>query len=194
LPGIVFALESRTGFGRETGYLDKFTTSQDVSAPRLEGLLDPLPGKVLARCAAVPAELFHRLVDEVVGHRAVVSYSGAPGLAEISATGVTKAAALGHLCAVNGIQAVNVYAFGDMPNDLPMLRWAGRSFGVANAHPDVLEMVDEVCPSNENDGVAEVLEAVLADMSDAARSVALGGGPTSGRHATPVPGPMLDHG
>ena len=53
---------------------------------------------------------------------------------------------------------------GDMPNDLPMLRWAGRSFGVANAHPDVLDLVDEVCASNDEDGVAQVLEALLADM------------------------------
>jgi hydroxymethylpyrimidine pyrophosphatase-like HAD family hydrolase len=54
-----------------------------------------------------------------------------------------------------------------MPNDLPMLAWAGRSFGVANAHPDVLDMVDEVCASNDDDGVARVLEAAL-ELSDSA--------------------------
>jgi hypothetical protein len=100
-----------------------------------------------------------------VGDRAVVSFSGATGLAEISAAGVTKAAALGDWCAAQGIDRVEVLAFGDMPNDLPMLTWAGRSYGVANAHPDVLAMVDEVCASNDDDGVALVLEALLEDIS-----------------------------
>jgi HAD superfamily hydrolase (TIGR01484 family) len=165
LPGIVFAVESRIGFGRELGYFDEHSSAQDLVAATLEELLDPLPGKILARCGAVPSELLHRVVDRVVGNRAVASYSGAVGLVEISAAGVTKAAALGEWCAAAGIDSADVLAFGDMPNDLPMLTWAGRSFGVANAHPDVLAMVDEVCASNEDDGVARVLERLLEDTS-----------------------------
>jgi hydroxymethylpyrimidine pyrophosphatase-like HAD family hydrolase len=45
-----------------------------------------------------------------------------------------------------------------MPNDLPMLAWAGRSIAVGNAHPEVLHAVDEVTASNDDDGVAQVLE------------------------------------
>jgi Cof subfamily protein (haloacid dehalogenase superfamily) len=187
LPGIAFAVESRNGFRRELGYLDQFTTPQDISAPTLEELLDPLPGKVLARCYDVPAQHFHRVVGQVVGDRAVVSYSGASGLAEISAVGVNKAAALGDWCTAQGFDSADVYAFGDMPNDLPMLRWAGRSFGVANAHPDVLDVVDEVCPSNEHDGVAQVLEALLADLSGGTRGTAGAGG--SNGAAACLPGP-----
>jgi hydroxymethylpyrimidine pyrophosphatase-like HAD family hydrolase len=164
LPGTVFAVESRRGFARERGYLDDHTAPADVSAELIEDLLDPLPGKLLARCADAPAPAFPDVVGEVVGDRAVVSYSGACGLAEISAAGVTKAAALGDWCAAQGIDSADVWAFGDMPNDLPMLRWAGRSFGVANAHPEVLDLVDEVCASNEHDGVAQVLEAALAGI------------------------------
>ena len=167
LPGIVFAVESRQGFRRELGYVDAFTSPEDLSAGMLEELLDPLPGKVLARCDTVDAGRFHAIVDEVVGQRAVVSYSGAFGLAEIGAAGVTKAVALGDWCAAQGIAAAEVLAFGDMPNDLPMLRWAGRSCGVANAHPEVLDLVDEVCASNEDDGVAQVLEVLLADLRPA---------------------------
>jgi len=174
LPGIVFAVESTIGFGRERDYVDEYTTPADVSAAMLEELLDPLPGKVLARCGAVPALQFHRLVDHIVGDRAVVSYSGASGLAEITAAGVTKAAALGDWCAYQDIDSADVCAFGDMPNDLPMLRWAGRSFGVANAHPDVLEMVDEVCASNEHDGVAQALEALLAEIRQDTTDIATG--------------------
>lgn len=165
LPGIAFAVESRLGFGRERDFRDANTTPEDVVAAMLEELLDPLPGKMLARCDVVPPEQFHQVVEEIVGDRAVVSYSGASGLAEISAAGVTKAAALGSWCAANGIDSTDVFAFGDMPNDLPMLTWAGRSFGVANAHPVVLDIVDEVCASNDDDGVAQVLEAALAGAS-----------------------------
>ena len=173
-------MERRTGFGREVCYLDMFTTPQDVSALTLEELLDPLPAKVLARCDGVPAQKFHIVVGEVFGDRGVVSYSGASGLAEITAAGVTKAAALGDWCTANGIDSADVFAFGDMPNDLPMLRWAGRSFAVANAHADVLAVVDEVCPSNENDGVAQVLERLLADMSGGARDTAVARGSNGG--------------
>ncbi|HEX7535677.1 MAG TPA: HAD family hydrolase [Dermatophilaceae bacterium] len=165
LPGIAFAAETREGLRRELGFLDEHTTPADLSAATIEELLDPLPGKVLARCGEVPAAQFHRVVEAVVGDRAVVSYSGATGLAEISATGVTKAAALGDWCAAQGIDRADVLAFGDMPNDLPMLSWAGRSYGVANAHPDVLATVDEVCASNDDDGVALVLESLLEDIS-----------------------------
>jgi hydroxymethylpyrimidine pyrophosphatase-like HAD family hydrolase len=49
-----------------------------------------------------------------------------------------------------------------MPNDLPMLRWAGRGVAVANAHPDVLACADTVVASNDDDGVAALLESVLA--------------------------------
>ncbi|MEO8557113.1 MAG: HAD-IIB family hydrolase [Actinomycetota bacterium] len=165
LPGIAFATESRLGFGREHDFADEYTTPEDVTAAMLEELLDPLPGKMLARCQDVPAEQFHQVVEEVVGDRAVVSYSGASGLAEIGAAGVTKAAALGEWCAEQGIDAADVFAFGDMPNDLPMLLWAGRSFAVANAHSDVLDVVDEVCASNDDDGVAQVLDEALGAYS-----------------------------
>ena len=48
-----------------------------------------------------------------------------------------------------------------MPNDLPMLTWAGTSYAVANAHPSVLEVADRVAPANDDDGVAEVLSALF---------------------------------
>jgi len=51
-----------------------------------------------------------------------------------------------------------VIAFGDMPNDVSMLAWAGRGIAVANAHPEVLAVADEVTASNDEDGVALVLE------------------------------------
>jgi Cof subfamily protein (haloacid dehalogenase superfamily) len=92
------------------------------------------------------------------------THSGA-SFVEVAAAGVTKAWALASLCADLGISADEVVAFGDAPNDLPMLRWAGRGIAVANAHLAVLEAVGEIAPSNEDDGVAVVLEQIVASMS-----------------------------
>ena len=64
-------------------------------------------------------------------------------------------------CERHGIELADTIAFGDMPNDLPMLRIAGHSVAVANAHADVLAIVDEVTLSNADDGVAVVLERLL---------------------------------
>ena len=93
-----------------------------------------------------------------------MTHSGAP-FVEIAAAGITKASALASLCAQLGIASSQVIAFGDMPNDLPMLQWAGHSVAVANAHPDLLAMVDEVTATNEDDGVAVVLERLLAKIT-----------------------------
>jgi hypothetical protein len=65
---------------------------------------------------------------------------------------------LAELVAERGHGPDGVIAFGDMPNDLAMLEWAGHGVAVANAHPDVLAVVDEVTATNDADGVAQVLE------------------------------------
>jgi hydroxymethylpyrimidine pyrophosphatase-like HAD family hydrolase len=75
----------------------------------------------------------------------------------MSGHGVTKASTLAMVCRERGIVPEEVVAFGDMPNDLPMLEWAGTAYAMANAHPMVRELADRVAPSNEEDGVAAVL-------------------------------------
>jgi hydroxymethylpyrimidine pyrophosphatase-like HAD family hydrolase len=82
-----------------------------------------------------------------------VTYSTAAFL-EIAAAGVDKGSALAWLSDRLGIAPAEVIAFGDMPNDLAMLRWAGRAVAVANAHPEVLAAAHEITPSNGEDGVA----------------------------------------
>jgi Cof subfamily protein (haloacid dehalogenase superfamily) len=77
---------------------------------------------------------------------------------EVMRAGVTKAAALESMAGRLGFGRADVIAFGDMPNDLPMLTWAGTAVAVANAHPAVLAAVGEVTASNDEDGVAEWLE------------------------------------
>ena len=83
-------------------------------------------------------------------------------LLEISAPGVSKATTLARVAAAEGHGALHVVATGDGPNDLPMLSWAGGSYAVANAHPEVLDIANHVIPSNADEGVADLIDSVLA--------------------------------
>jgi hypothetical protein len=105
------------------------------------------------------SELFE-LVAGICGEDATATISGEV-LVEVSAAGVTKAYALAALCEELAVDAASVLAFGDMPNDIPMLQWAGHGVAVENAHPDVIAVADEVTASNDDDGVAAVLERIL---------------------------------
>ncbi|GAA2124114.1 HAD family hydrolase [Glycomyces algeriensis] len=91
-----------------------------------------------------------------------LSHSGGEGLLEITAPDVSKSTALAAWCAARGIGPAEVTAFGDMPNDVPMLRWAGRSFAVAGAHPEAAAAATDRCGASDEDGVAEVIEGFLA--------------------------------
>jgi len=157
LPGIAFAVERRDGPGREPSFVERHPVPPGSPVAALEELIDPLPGKLLARHENLDPEEFVAAVTQVIGDRAVVAHSGAGGLAEISAVGVTKAAALTDWCAEHEVDPNDVWAFGDMPNDVPMLAWAGRSYAVANAHPDAVAAATHRCGSNDDDGVARVL-------------------------------------
>jgi hydroxymethylpyrimidine pyrophosphatase-like HAD family hydrolase len=115
--------------------------------------------KLLARHEGLSADELLARARRVVGEEmAALTHSSRDGLLEISAAGVTKASTLMAVCAERGLRAEDAVAFGDMPNDLPMLAWAGHSVAVGNAHPEVLAAVDEVTASNDDDGVAQVLE------------------------------------
>jgi Cof subfamily protein (haloacid dehalogenase superfamily) len=114
--------------------------------------------KLLARSASSAPDDFFELVTRTLGGLAETTHSSSTALVEISAAGVTKAAGLAWLCEREGFTAADVVAFGDMPNDVPMLTWAGRSVAMGNAHPAVREVADEVTLTNDEDGLAAYLE------------------------------------
>ncbi len=117
--------------------------------------------KLLARAGQQDPDAFVALVAGALAGLAEATHSSYSGLVEISAAGVTKAAGLAWYCSRHGIDPAGVVAFGDMPNDVPMLTWAGRGVAVANAHRAVLEIADEVTEANTADGVAAYLERVF---------------------------------
>jgi hydroxymethylpyrimidine pyrophosphatase-like HAD family hydrolase len=94
----------------------------------------------------------------VVGHLADLTFSHPRGLVEMSPRGVTKATGLAEVASRLSVSPDDVVAFGDMPNDLEMLRWAGHGVAMGNAHPALREIADEVTATNADDGLAVVLE------------------------------------
>jgi Cof subfamily protein (haloacid dehalogenase superfamily) len=158
VPGIAFAAEIEGGrrMLREAGYPALWDTDAD-EVPLSQVVAHPAV-KLLARGARRDPDEFAALVDATVGGLVEVTHSSTTGLVEISATGVTKATGLAALCERRGVDAKDVLAFGDMPNDVPMLRWAGCGIAVANAHPAARAAADGYTLSNVDDGVAVYLE------------------------------------
>ncbi|MEV0899571.1 HAD family hydrolase [Actinoplanes sp. NPDC049802] len=117
--------------------------------------------KLLARSATADPDDFLELVSRTLGERAEATRSSSSALVEISAAGVTKAAGLAWLCERHGITADQVVAFGDMPNDIPLLSWAGRGVAVGNAHPALRAIADEITGTNNEDGVARYLRTLF---------------------------------
>ncbi len=162
VPGGAFAVERAKGFGREPGYRSIWPVPPDTVVDVVEELVAEPAVKLMLRHGELLADALLERAREVVGHLVELSHSNsADGLLEISAAGVSKASALAHVCTQRGIDRDAVIAFGDMPNDLLMLEWAGHSVAVANAHPNVLDMADEVTASNDDAGVARVLERLF---------------------------------
>lgn len=164
LPELGFAVEYPEGIRYESCY-DRVgwdSTAKIGQVVEDDAWLARPCAKLLARHPTANAdELLKHAVREV-GDIVTPTHSNGTRLLEISALGVSKATTLARLCARRGIASADVVAFGDMPNDLPMLAWAGRSYAVANAHPDVLAAVDLRAPSNDDDGVAHVLEELFS--------------------------------
>lgn len=75
----------------------------------------------------------------------------------------SKEHALHELCLRMGIPMNSTVSFGDDLIDIAMLRQSGRGVAVANANPKVLAVADEVCPSNNEDGVAQWIERLIDD-------------------------------
>ena len=125
--------------------------------PRAEVLGHPAT-KLLVRHPELTSAELAEAAHDVLDHPVDVTFSTDHGLLEFSARGITKAFGLADVCDRLGVAAADVLAFGDMPNDVEMLRWAGHGVAMANAHRSAIEAADEVTAPNSEDGVAQVLE------------------------------------
>lgn len=130
-------------------------------ADRSALLADPA-GKLLVRGTGDSSSLARAArasaAEAGVDDQLSITYSTDDGLIEVAAAGVNKGHALERLARSWQIDADDAVAFGDMPNDLELLTWAGHGVAMANAHPDVHAVASEIAPHHGEDGVAAVLE------------------------------------
>jgi Cof subfamily protein (haloacid dehalogenase superfamily) len=161
VPGTAFAVESLRGIALEHGFRERHVVPDGSRRGTMEELFDAPALKLLARHEELDPETFWDAAEVAVDGRLVITWSSASALLEISGPGVTKASTLAMLCADLRVEAADVIAFGDMPNDLPMLTWAGTSYAMADAHASVTEIADHVAPGHDQDGVARVLAGVF---------------------------------
>ena len=87
--------------------------------------------------------------------------SSSPRLVEISDADAGKGAALKRLCAMLGVPSEQAAAFGNGDNDADMLRFAGLGVAVKNASKSCLEAADCVCASNDELGVAQMINKIV---------------------------------
>ncbi|CAL2073695.1 Hydrolase (HAD superfamily) [Streptomyces murinus] len=144
----------------EPGYRMPHPTLPAVGVARRDDLWGAPISKVLLRHATLSDDELAAAARSVVGSLATVTMSG-PGTVELQPCGVTKATGLALAAERLGVPAAGALAFGDMPNDIPMFRWAAHGVAMANAHPELKAVADEVTASNEDDGIAVVLERLF---------------------------------
>jgi hydroxymethylpyrimidine pyrophosphatase-like HAD family hydrolase len=170
-PEVSFGVEYGDGFAAEPTYVHDWQINprtdrrgRPIPAPLIADLatITARPAlKLLAKDRAADADEFRASADLLLAGRATVTHSSSFGLLEIAAAGVTKATGLAELAARSGVEPAEIVAIGDMPNDVPMLQWAGRSYAVANAHPAARAAASTVVGSNDEDAVAVLIESLL---------------------------------
>ncbi|MFF4603931.1 Cof-type HAD-IIB family hydrolase [Streptomyces sp. NPDC001339] len=181
-PGTSFAVERTSGIHYEPEYPPLLLDPAAVVAPAEKLLAEDFVAptdpadcvesagpafpdqpviKLLAHHPDLEPDAFLALARTAAGGLASFTRSSPTALLEISGPGVSKAGTLAHCCAERGISPDEVVAFGDMPNDIEMLTWAGTSYAMANAHPEVLAATTRRTESNNDDGVAVVIEEIL---------------------------------
>ncbi|WP_222106038.1 HAD family hydrolase [Catellatospora sichuanensis] len=159
LPGCAYAVESMEGrpallaehgFRAVRSIKCEAASREEMLARAGVKIVVSHPGMTSAALAATAAAMF--------GDTVSVTFSQAGGLIELAAAGVDKGSGLAWAADHLGIAAGETVAFGDMPNDIPMLVRVDHGVAVANAHPDVIAVAAEVTAANRDDGVARVLE------------------------------------
>jgi len=166
VPGSGLAAERIGGSAHDTA------TPQFVSAPGYEhawlnpdntevshdDLLSAPAIKLLVRRTGMTSSALAAILSRHIGMLGDITYSTNNGLVEISTVGISKAVGLEEVARPWEISPEDVVAFGDMPNDVPMLVWAGHGVAMGNAHPEALAAANEITAPNDGDGLALVLE------------------------------------
>jgi Cof subfamily protein (haloacid dehalogenase superfamily) len=166
IPGAGLAVE-RVGRSAHDAATPQFLSSPgyehawlnpDNTEVSLADVLSAPAVKLLIRKAGARSSDMADALAPHIGIEGDLTYSTNNGLIEVVPLGVSKATGIEEVAGPLGITADDVVAFGDMPNDIPMLSWAGLGVAMGNAHPEAKAAANEVTTSNADDGLARVLE------------------------------------
>lgn len=169
VPGLLFASVRDAGetFIAQEGYAaiadhsDHRRDPDTMGGVPLDEVLDGPSVKFVIRHPELAPEIVFDALRALGLSGYEATLSGAP-FVEVMAEGVSKATGLARLCAHLGIDRADVLAFGDALNDVEMLRWAGRGVAMGGAAAAVRDAADEQTVSNDDHGVARVVERMLA--------------------------------
>jgi Cof subfamily protein (haloacid dehalogenase superfamily) len=163
LRAATFAAETVHGFVRDPAYVPRWDAPGGDVRPIDVVARSEVVLKLLVRDETSDGDSMLTAVSPVLRGLAVPTHSNVRDcLLEISAPGVDKGSTLASLASALGVPAHETVAFGDMPNDVPMLRWAGIGYAVEGGHPAALASTPHRAGSVGTDGVARVLEHLLA--------------------------------
>jgi Cof subfamily protein (haloacid dehalogenase superfamily) len=166
IPGAGLAVE-RVGRSAHDAVTPQFVSSPgyehawlnpDNTEVSIDDLLGAPAVKLLIRKAGARSADMAAELAKHVGIEGDITYSTNNGLVEVVPLGISKATGVQEIAQPLGLTAEDVVAFGDMPNDVPMLLWAGHGVAMGNAHPEALAAANEVTAPNTDDGLARVLE------------------------------------
>lgn len=119
--------------------------------------------KIYIQHPALDDDELARVAMAMAGDIVGVTMAG-EGIVELLPLGLTKATGLSLAARRLGMTSADAIAFGDMPNDVPMFGWAAHGVAMANAHDTLKAVADEVTASNDDDGIALVLERLLSSL------------------------------
>jgi Cof subfamily protein (haloacid dehalogenase superfamily) len=143
---------------------DAYASFQNLQVHAVGDLLGWLaapPTKLVAVGDPAALDALERRMVERFDGRMYISKS-LPYFLEFASPEVTKGSGLAFLAEHLRFPQEKTVAFGDGENDVELLEWAGYAVAVENAHERVLAIADFVCPSVDEEGVAQVIEAYLA--------------------------------
>lgn len=165
IPTISFAVEAHNYFHREKAYVPRWDVGLDnIGVHDITEIMESPALKILARCSdqeLTSDEMLEIALKELEGVATVTHSNVHDSLLEINALGISKGATLAKMAERHGITAEESVAFGDNPNDFTMLSWAGRSWAMADGHPDGHKHAKFIADPHQEDGVAKEIEKLL---------------------------------
>ena len=163
VPGLGAAVTTPRGFFREAGF-GVVAPLSEFEGERVDDA-SPLDDESVQATVLFKSDLDARTLLDAIGPvlppGVEVSASGLGGALDLTEPGINKASGLDRLCSLVGVARRDVVAFGDGINDHEMLAWAGLGVAMDNALPQTKAVADEVTASNDEDGIALVVERLL---------------------------------